>query len=221
MSSRCGSADVLEALGIRIDISPEKVAACIDQVGFGFMFAALLHPAMKYVMPVRKALGFRTIFNVLGPLTNPAGARRQVMGVFDPAWCRPLAQVLIELGAEHVLVVHSEGIDELSCGGENILAEGKGQVEEKKLTPEDLGLTRTDRTALQGGDASQNATIIKSILAGEKGPCQEVALLNAAAAIYVGGKAPDLKSGLQVAAAAIASGKAQQVLQRLQEATNS
>jgi anthranilate phosphoribosyltransferase len=216
LSSRCGSADVLEALGVKIDLPPAAVGRCIDEVGLGFMFAPLLHQATRHVMPVRKALGFRTIFNILGPLTNPAGARRQIMGVFEPALCHTLAQVLVELGAEHVLVVYGNGIDELSTNGQNLVAEGRPDgVQVTLFQPENAGLPPSRPEDLAGGDAARNASILREILDGAPGRRADIALLNAGAAIYVGGKAASIKDGLEKARVSVSSGAARKVLEEL------
>ena len=207
-TSKFGSADVLEALGARLDLTPEAVGHCINEVGIGFLFARSHHPAMKHAAPVRAELGFRTIFNALGPLTNPAGATRQVLGVYDGALCEPLANVLLRLGAEHVLVVHGKaGLDELSTFGETLVAEGKnGAVATYTLTATDLGLTETTPEALAPDD--DPAATVRAILSGEPGPRREIVLANAGAALYVAGSASSLVAGIARAAQAIDSGAA-------------
>ena len=210
-TSKSGAADVLEALGVNLALDAEEVGRCLDNVGIGFLFARNHHPAMKYVAPVRAELGFRTVFNALGPLTNPAGATRQVLGVYDPALCRPLAEVLLALGSEHVLVVHGmAGLDEIATFGETVVAEGKGgQVREFRLTAESLGLSESSPDAVRSGEThAENAEILRAILSGEPGPRRELVLANAAAALYVGGLAENLREGVERAAKSIDSGAA-------------
>jgi anthranilate phosphoribosyltransferase len=220
MSSRCGSADVLEALGVRIDLPPSDIADCIDEVGFGFMFAQAHHPAMRHVAPVRRELGIRTVFNLLGPLTNPAGARRQVMGVYDAALVSPIAQVLVRLGADHALVVHGAGgLDELTPVGENLVAEVRdGEVHEYTVDPRNLstGAVPASPDDLRvGGDPAQNASIIRTVFDGERGPRRDAVVLNAGAALLVAGSVPDLEAGIDRAVEAIDSGAATATLDRL------
>ncbi|MCC6445489.1 MAG: anthranilate phosphoribosyltransferase [Armatimonadetes bacterium] len=206
MSSACGSADVLEALGVRLDLPPERVARAVEEVGIGFMFAQALHPAMRYAAPVRRELGIRTVFNILGPLTNPAGALRQVIGVFDPALVHRMAQALHDLGSEYVFVVHgSHGLDEISTLGETLIARlTGGQVRTMAVHPEDFGLRRAAPEEIAvGGSPESNARILRSVLSGEPGPCREIVLMNAAAAIVAGGLADTLPTGLEMAAASI------------------
>jgi len=214
-TSQCGSADVLEALGARIDLEPGAVAACIEEVGFGFMFAPKHHSATRYVVPVRKALGVRTIFNFLGPLTNPAGARRQVIGVSDPARLETLALALAELGAESALVVSSEdGLDEFSVSGTTRVVELRdGSLTTYDVSPEELGLRAAGDGAVAAGTPDQNARVLRDVLAGEPGTERSLAVLNAAAAIYVGGMAESLSAGVQRAEAAIDEGAATRVLE--------
>jgi anthranilate phosphoribosyltransferase len=213
-TSQCGSADVLEALGARIDLEPDEVARCIDAVGFGFMFAPKHHSAMKYVVPVRKALGVRTIFNLLGPLTNPAGARRQVIGVSDPAKIETLAAALGELGTDRALVVSSaDGLDEFSVSGATRVVELKdGRLAGYEVTPEQVGLELAADGAVGAGTPDENARVLRGVLAGEGGTERSLALLNAAAAIYVGGRATSLGEGVEVARESIDSGAALRVL---------
>jgi anthranilate phosphoribosyltransferase len=210
VSSLCGSADVVETLGINIELSAMSVARCVDEVGIGFLYAPLLHTAMKHVMAARREMGIRTVFNMLGPLTNPAGANAQVIGVYSPALVEPLARVLAELGTLRAYVVHgADGLDEISTTGESVVAEvHEGVVRPTRVRPEDLGLPRAAIRDLQGGDREENARIIRQILAGETGPKRDIVLVNAAAALVVGGKAADLKHGISLAAQAVDSGAA-------------
>ncbi len=216
-SSLCGSADVLEALGVNLDLGPEKVAECIDQIGIGFLFARNLHSAMKHVGPIRAELKLRTVFNILGPLTNPAGADGQVMGVFDRNLIAPLAQVLLQLGSRHVFIVAgSDGLDELTLTGPSFVAEGcAGDVKCYEVTPEQFGLARADAATLKGGDAAENAAILRAVLSGEAGPRRDIVLLNAAPALVAGGKAASLEEGIRVAEASIDSGAALNKLEEL------
>ena len=213
-TSQCGSADVLEALGARIDLEPDEVAACIDSIGFGFMFAPNHHSAMKHVMPVRKALGVRTIFNFLGPLTNPAGARRQVIGVSDPAKLETMAAALGELGTDRALVVSSaDGLDEFSVSGATRVVELRdGQLASYDVTPEQVGIDRAADGAVGAGTPDENARVLRRVLEGEPGTERSLAVLNAAAAIYVGGRAASLRDGVERAREAIDSGAALRTL---------
>ena len=213
-TSQCGSADVLEALGARIDLGPDEVAACIDSIGFGFMFAPNHHSAMKHVMPVRKALGVRTIFNFLGPLTNPAGARRQVIGVSDPAKLETMAAALGELGTDRALVVSSaDGLDEFSVSGATRVVELRdGQLASYDVTPEQVGIERAADAAVGAGTPDENARVLRRVLEGEPGTERSLAVLNAAAAIYVGGRAASLRDGVERAREAIDSGAALRTL---------
>jgi len=222
ISSRCGSADVLAALGVRVDLPPERVAACVDEVGLAFLFAPSLHPAMKHAMGARRELGVRTVFNVLGPLTNPAGATVQVLGVFDPQLTETLARVLLALGVRAAFVVHgADGLDELSTTGPNRVSELRdGEVRTFTLDPLDLGLPRSRLSDLQGDDAATNAAITRSVLAGERGPRRDIVLLNAGAALVAAGLASDLREGVAQAAQAIDTGRAREVLERLVAFTN-
>ncbi|WP_395091144.1 anthranilate phosphoribosyltransferase [Armatimonas sp.] len=209
-TSKFGSADVLEALGARLDLTPEAVGRCIDDVGIGFLFARSHHPAMKHAAPIRAELGFRTIFNALGPLTNPAGATRQVLGVYDGALCEPLARVLLRLGAEHVLVVHGRaGLDEISTFGETLVAEGKGdEVVIYTLTAAELGLTETTPDALAPRDGDDPGATVRAVLGGEFGPRREIVLANAGAALYVAGATASLTEGVALATKTLDSGAA-------------
>jgi len=213
-TSQCGSADVLEALGARIDLEPDDVAACIEEIGFGFMFAPKHHAAMRHVVPVRKALGVRTIFNFLGPLTNPAGAKRQVIGVSDPARIETLALALAELGAESALVVSSaDGLDEFSVSGTTRVVELKdGSLTTYDVSPDEVGLAVAGDGAVAAGTPDQNARVLRDVLAGQPGTERQLAVLNAAAAIYVGGLAESLADGVRRAEASIDEGAATRVL---------
>ena len=221
-TSQSGSADVLMALGVNIEASPETVSQCLDEVGIGFLFAPALHGAMKYAIGPRRELGVRTIFNALGPLTNPAGARRQVIGVYSAALTETLAGVLATLGAERAYVVHgADGLDEMTLTGPTKVSELKdGAVSTYRVSPGEVGLGQARADALKGGDADSNASITLSVLKGAEGPARDIVLLNAAAAIVAGGKASDLREGVQVAAEAIDSGRAMAKLEALIEASN-
>ena len=217
MSSKCGSADVLQELGVDIEATPEKVGRCLDEVGIGFLFAPMLHGAMKHAIGPRKEIATRTVFNVLGPLTNPAGAKRQLIGVYEGALTDKLAGVLQELGSVRAFVVHGAGgLDEIALSGPTRVSELRdGAVQTSEISPEDLGLQVAEPEALQGGDAGENARILRSVLDGQEGPPQDVVLLNAAAAIAVGGIAADMKEGLERARTSIESGSARSVLDKL------
>ena len=212
-----GSADVLEALGVRIDLGPDAVARCIEEVGFGFMFAPAHHGAMRFVVPVRKELAVRTIFNFLGPLTNPAGATRQVIGVSDPAFMEVIAGASARLGAWRALVVSSvDGLDELStCGATHVVELDAGALRAYDVTPEDVGLPRSTYEDVAGGPPEANAQTTRRIFAGEAGPARDLAVLNAGAAIYAAGRADGLESGVRAAEAALDSGAAAAALDRL------
>lgn len=222
MSGTVGGADVLEALGVKIDLPPERVAACIDAVGIGFLFAPTFHPAMRHAAGPRRELGVRTIFNLLGPLSNPAGARHQVIGVFAAHWTEPLAQALGRLGSVHAMVVHGEdGLDEISlCAPTQVSEWHDGALRTYRITPEELGFARCDDEVLAGGDRDTAASIIRGILAAATGPRADIAMLNAAAAIYVGGLASSLAAGIDRAREAVRSGRARQKLAQLIEFTN-
>ncbi|MFL6824728.1 MAG: anthranilate phosphoribosyltransferase [Xanthobacteraceae bacterium] len=222
LSSRSGAADVLAALGVNIDLSPEGISRCIKQVGIGFMFAPAHHPAMKNVGPTRVELGTRTIFNLLGPLSNPAGVKRQMVGVFSRQWIEPLALVLKNLGSESVWVVHgSDGLDEVTTAGPTYVAAlENGTVRTFEITPEELGLERVKPAALRGGSAKENAQALVDVLKGKGGALRDVAILNAAAALTVAGRAEDLKQGLALAQTSIDSGEAAGRLQRLVAISN-
>jgi anthranilate phosphoribosyltransferase len=222
VSSKSGASDVLAALGVKLDVPPEVVARAIREAGVGFMWAPMHHPAMKHWAPVRAELGIRTLFNLLGPISNPAGVKRQVVGVFSWQWVEPIAHVLKSLGAEHVWVVHGhDGLDELTTTGATDVAEVKdGRVEVFEVTPADAGLQPAKLSDLKGGDATANAAAIRSVLAGQEGPFRDIVLLNTAAALIVGGKAASLEAGVELAAKSIASGAAAQALARLVAITN-
>jgi anthranilate phosphoribosyltransferase len=211
-----GSADLLEALGARIDLTPAAVATCIADVGFGFMFAPSHHQATRYVIPVRRELAVRTIFNFLGPLTNPAGARRQLIGVSDPGYLDTMAGALARLGTDHALLVSSEdGLDELSISAATRVVEVRGeQLERYSVSPDDVGLSRSDLREIPGGDPGQNAATARAILSGEPGPSRDLAALNAGAAIYVGAGVSSLEEGVRRAEEAIDSGAALGALER-------
>ncbi|MCK9993998.1 MAG: anthranilate phosphoribosyltransferase, partial [Alphaproteobacteria bacterium] len=217
LSSKTGSAEVLVSLGVNIETSPEMVSECIAKAGLGFMMAPRHHGAMKHVGPARVELGVRTIFNLLGPLSNPAGAKRQLIGVFARQWVEPLARVLANLGTERAWVVHgSDGLDELTTTGPSyVCALENGQVRNFEVTPADAGLALAQPVDLLGGDSEANANAIRDLLAGVKGPYRDIVLLNAAAALIVAGKAADLKAGAALAADAIDGGGAAKVLERL------
>jgi anthranilate phosphoribosyltransferase len=217
LSSRSGAADVLTALGVNIDLTPEQIGLCIREAGIGFMFAPAHHPAMKNVGATRLELGTRTIFNLLGPLSNPAGVRRQMIGVFSKHWTEPLAHVLKNLGAECVWVVHgSDGLDEITTSGPtSVTALESGAIRSFEISPENVGLAKVKPELLRGGDAESNAKAVEDVLEGKKTPFRDVAILNAAAALVVAGKAKDLKTGVELAAHAIDSGEAEGRLDRL------
>jgi anthranilate phosphoribosyltransferase len=222
VSSACGSADVLEKLGINLDVTPETVEKCIDQIGIGFLFAPALHGAMKHAIGPRREIGIRTIFNILGPLTNPAGADCQVMGVYSPDLVEKLAGVLHKLGCKHGFVVHgSDGMDEMTMTGETLVAEvTHAGVKLLTITPEQLGLTRCLMQALKGGDAATNAVIVKAVLSGERGPRRDIVLLNAAYALVAAGKTDSPAEGITLATEAIDSGRALQQVEKLAVLTN-
>jgi anthranilate phosphoribosyltransferase len=217
LSSRSGAADVLGALGVAIELAPEAVARCIRDAGIGFMFAPAHHPAMKNVGPTRVELGTRTIFNLLGPLSNPAGVRRQMVGVFSRQWVEPLAQVLRNLGSEQAWVVHgSDGLDEITTSGPtHVAALEHGTVHTFTITPEDVGFQRVKPEALRGGDANDNARALLDVLKGQTGPYRDVAILNAAAGLIVAARAKDLKQAVALATKAVDSGEAEGRLDRL------
>ncbi|QIG51121.1 anthranilate phosphoribosyltransferase [Nordella sp. HKS 07] len=222
LSSRSGSADVLMALGIKIDLTPAQISHCIDEAGCGFMFAPAHHVSMKHVGPSRVELGTRTIFNLLGPLSNPAGVKRQVTGVFARAWVEPLAHVLNNLGSERAWICHGEGgFDEIVPSGTTWIAELKdGKVTSTEITPEDVGIARSSAADLKGGDAAQNAEALRGVLEGQKNAFRDAAVMTAAAALLVAGKAKDLKDGVAQAQKSIDSGGAGSVLEKLVKVSN-
>lgn len=222
VSSTCGSADVLEALGVNVNLSPEQVANTVNQVGLGFMFAPNHHSAMKHAAPVRRELGIRTLFNLLGPLTNPASAKRQVMGVFSRELTAKLAHVLKQLGSEHVMVVcGADGMDEISFTGDTYVAELKhGEVLEYTLNPTQFGLNLHELSSIKVSNAQESKDIILDLLAGKTGPARDIVLLNAGAAIYVSGVTTTLADGIKAAANMLDNGQAMQKLQALIAASN-
>jgi anthranilate phosphoribosyltransferase len=221
VTSKAGSADVVEALGVRIDLPPEEVERCIESVGIGFMFAPRFHAAMKHAIGPRREMGIRTVFNILGPLTNPACAQAQVMGVYDIGLTEKLAQVLGKLGCERAMVVHGvEGLDEISTlGGTQISELSDGKVRTYTIFPEEFGLDRADPETIAGKELGENVRMMLSVLKGERGPRRDIVLLNAAAAIVVGGKADGLHEGISIAGKSIDSGRAYEKLVQLVEAT--
>jgi len=222
LSSRSGAADVLASLGVKIDLPPESVGRCVKEAGIGFMFAPAHHPAMKNVGPTRVELATRTIFNLLGPLSNPAGVKRQMVGVFSKQWVQPLAQVLKNLGSDSVWVVHgSDGLDEITLTGPtSVAALENGNIRTFEVTPEDAGLTRSGPGSLKGGDADANAVALRSVLEGIPSAYRDVALLNAAAALIVAGKAKDLKEGVAIGTKTLDSGAAAAKLKQLVAVSN-
>ncbi len=221
MSSKSGAADVLTALGVNIMATPDQQRRALDTAGICFLFAQTHHPSMRHVGPIRAELGFRTIFNLLGPVTNPAGAKRQVLGVFAERWVEPIARVLGQLGSERAWVVHGAGLDELTTTGETQVAELRdGAVRLFTITPEAVGLPRADSADIRGASPAENAADLKALLGGQTGPYRDIVLLNAAAAFLVGDKVETLKEGLAMGAEVIDDGRARAALDRLVEATN-
>lgn len=223
-TSRCGSADVLEALGVRLELGPEQVASCITQTGFGFMFAPTYHPAMRHVGPTRREIGIRTVFNILGPLTNPAGAQYQVLGVADPRLLRLMGEALLRLGCAHALIVHGEdGVDEISLSAPTRVVEVQGQrgdIREYTITPDELGCTPHPRADVQGGNAQQNAALLRMLLAGtERGAPAEMTAVNAGAALYAAGQAQNVADGMRAARDVLYSGRAAATLDAVAAAT--
>jgi anthranilate phosphoribosyltransferase len=217
VSSSCGSADVLQALGVNIEMLPEQAAGCIDEIGVGFLFAPQYHPGARHAAGPRREIGIRTIFNMLGPLLNPAGAKRQLMGVYDRKLTEPIAQVLRRLGSEHCLAVHGEdGLDEITLTGETSVTELKnGTLRSFAIRPEEMGFRRVTLDELRGGDVDTNAHVARAVLGGQPGPARDIVLLNAGAAIYVGGRASSIAEGVQRAAESIDTGQAQASLDAL------
>ncbi len=222
-SSQSGSADVLEALGVNLKLTAEQVQRCIEEAGIGFMFAQAFHPAMKYAGPPRREIGIRTVFNILGPLTNPAGAKNYLLGVADGSMVEKMAQVLKSLGCNHALVVHGEdGLDEITISGKTQVCELKGgRIKKYTVSPEDFGLPTASLDSLKGGTAQENASLLRKILAGAPGPQRDVVLMNAAAALVAGDKAKTLRQGLDLAKEAIDSGRAIARLEQLIELSQS
>ena len=221
ITSKCGAADVLESLGININASKEVIEKCIHELGLGFMFAQRHHGSTKHATPIRKELGFRTIFNILGPLSNPASAKGQLLGVFDRGLVKTLAEVLKSLGARHAMVVHGEdGLDEITLTGDTYVAElREGAITEYRLAPQKFGFKLCSLKELVGGRPEENAQILKDILQGQEGPKTDIVLLNAGAAIYIGGRAKDLAEGIDLAREGIDSGRAKDILEKMIEYT--
>ena len=222
VSSLSGASDVLTALGVRLDVAPPVVSQAISDAGVGFLWAPMHHPSMKAWAPIRADLGVRTLFNLLGPMCNPGGVKRQILGVYAKAWVEPVAEVMRKLGSEHVWVVHgSDGLDKLTTTGISTVAElFDGAITVREVTPEDAGLHRVTLADLKGGDAAHNAAAIRAVLAGEEGPFRDIVLLNAAAALVVAGKAANLVDGVERAARSIEGGAAARALERLVRVTN-
>jgi len=222
VSSICGSADILEALGVNIKMTPDKIEECLDKIGIAFLFAQSLHPAMKYAMPARKQIANRTIFNLIGPLSNPAGATHQLIGVFSKEWTRCFAQVLAKLGTRHALVVHGkDGLDEISTtDSTEVSEENNGKITDYEIAPEDFGIKRVRISRLAGGDASLNAKILLDLLEGKSGPVRDIVLLNAAAGLYAADQAGSIKEGIDIAADSIDSKAALNKLNLLKEYSN-
>ncbi len=221
LTSKSGAADTLMALGVNLDLPPEGIAACIDDAGIGFMFAPSHHAAMRHVGPVRVELGTRTIFNLLGPLSNPASVKRQLLGVFDPIWIGPLAEVLRDLGSETVWVVHGDGLDEMTTTGTtHVAALENGKIRRFDINPEDVGLARVDLDQLKGGDSAHNAAALMEVLRGARNAYRDIVLLNTGAALIIGGLAEDLSEGIEKAARAIDEGAALAALEVLVKKSN-
>ena len=217
VSSKSGAADVLQTLGLSLDLSPEQVATCVEKTGVGFLFAQSFHPAMKHVGPARREMAVRTVFNLLGPMTNPAGTKRILIGVFAKRWCRPLAEALSLLGTEKAWVVHgSDGLDEITVTGPTHVAEWDGSsVREFEISPADIGLPVSGESEIKGGGPEENAAILRQILSGEKGAKRDIVVLNAAAALFVSGKAANFREGAELAKTSIDSGAALRALDGL------
>ncbi len=216
LSSKSGAADALSALGVNLEIGPDRIGRCIAEAGIGFMFASMHHSAMRHVGPSRVELGTRTIFNILGPLSNPAGARRQLLGVFSPRWLMPIAEVLRDLGSERVWVVYGDGMDEITTTGTtNVVSLENGEIRSFDLTPEDFGVRRATLDELKGGDGHANAAALRAVLGGTKNAYRDISLCNAAAALVVSGKAGDIAEGMRLATLSLDSGNAAAALDRL------
>lgn len=221
LSSKSGAADALSALGVNLELDPKAISHCIREAGIGFMFAPMHHAAMRHVGPTRVELGTRTIFNLLGPLSNPAGVKRMLLGVFAPEWLVPVAEALRDLGTERAWVVHGDGLDEMTTAGTTqVAALDNGEITTFQVTPEDAGLPRAQFADLKGGTGEENAKALRAVLSGEKNAYRDIALLNAGAALLIAGRAKDLKSGIALAAESIDSGKALQALEKLIEVSN-
>ena len=222
VSSACGSADILEALGINIQMSASTISRCLDEIGIAFLFAQNMHPSMKYAMPARKQIGKRTIFNLLGPLTNPAGAKHQLIGVFDLRWEEPLAQVLVNLGSTHVMVVHGEdGLDEVTTTGKTYVCEVyKGALNSYTIAPGEFKIKQATLKDLAGGSIADNANILMDVLCGKPGPARDIVILNAAMAVYVADLAWSMQDGIVMSTKAIDSGEALEKLTLLRERSN-
>jgi len=219
VSSKCGSADILEVLGVNINMDKPKIKKCLEEIGIAFLFAPNLHPAMKHVMPARKQIAGKTIFNILGPLINPARATNQLIGVYSREWTSPLAQVLRNLGSKHVLVVHGfDGLDEVTTTDKTFVSEATGEaLKDYEIAPEDFGIPRSKAGELAGGDAADNVKIVRDILAGKKGAKRDIVLLNAGCAIYAADKAATIAKGIKLAEESIDSGQAAKKLELLKE----
>ncbi len=219
-SGSCGSADLLEALGVRIDISPTRVTEIVEDIGIGFLFAQVHHPAMRHVAAARREIGFRSVFNILGPLSNPAFATAQLLGVYSPSLCVPLAHVLSALGVQQAMVVHGDGLDEMTITGKTVVAELNNRtVTSYELDCREYGFSYADGKTLRGGDPATNAAIIKSVFSGKPGPQQDIVALNAGAAIYLGGGSPNISAGIQRALLMIQTGAVEEKLDQLIQAT--
>jgi anthranilate phosphoribosyltransferase len=222
VSSKSGTADALSALGVKLDITPDITARCISEAGIGFMFAQAHHSAMRFVGPSRVELGTRTIFNLLGPLSNPAGAKRQLLGVYSQQWLRPIAEVLRNLGSTNVWVVHGDGLDEITLTGQtNVVALENGNISEFTLTPGDFGMQDITLAEIRGGDGEHNAAALKSVLEGAENAYRNISVANAAAALIVAGKAHDIMDGVALAEKSLTSGAAKAALDRLVAVSNS
>ncbi|MCD2177098.1 anthranilate phosphoribosyltransferase [Rhizobium sp. C1] len=222
LSSKSGAADALTALGVKLDIGPQAISACVREAGIGFMFAQLHHSAMRHVGPARSELGTRTVFNILGPLANPAGVKRQLVGVFSPDWLHPIAETLRELGSESVWVVHGSGLDEITTTGTtDVVALEDGKIRAFKLTPADFGVSAARIEDIRGGDGEENARALRAVLAGEKNAYRDIALANAAASLVVAGAAEDIKSGMTIAIESLESGATAGALEKLVDVSNS
>jgi anthranilate phosphoribosyltransferase len=219
-SSSCGSADVLEALGVTIDLTPQRTCSVIEEIGIGFLFAPVFHPALRYAAKTRRELGFTSVFNLLGPLINPAGASARLCGVYSPALIEKFARAFLSLGTEHAMVVHGDGLDEITISGRSRVAEiNHGSIKEYTLVPEEFGLRRSPVSALAGNSPAENAVLIHKVFLGKQIPARDVVVMNAGAAIYLGAKAGSLREGISLAEKAIDSGAAAQKLEELVSAT--